>query len=247
MSTRSIWILPAACVIALAVAACGRAPSNDSATGGASDRTESEIRAANEAAGAVGTLMPADESGNDPGFKAFHDALRAAVERRDTTALRAVIDPNIRVGFGGDDGIGGFRRKWLSADATEDLWRELGAVLALGGTFTNDSQFVAPWTFSRWPGELDAFEHVVVTTADVPLRAAPLPEGGVLASVSHAILRLHSNRELANSIDGWTVVERGATTPGFIESRHVRSPIHYRAFFERRAGEWRMTLMVAGD
>lgn len=240
------WIVLVVLCGVLAAAGCGRAPSTgDSA--GTPERSEAEIRAANEAAGAAGTLMPADEAGRDPAFEAFLDGLVAAVARRDTAALLAAVHPNIRTSFGDDNGIEAFRRKWLGADARRDLWRELGDVLALGGTFSNDSQFVAPYTFSRWPEALDGFEHVAVTAADVPLRAAPLEDAAALATVSYAILRLDPNPALANALDGWTVIDRGEDTPGFIETRHVRSPMNYRAFFQREAGTWRMNLFIAGD
>jgi hypothetical protein len=240
------WIMFVVLCCLIPAAGCGRARSTGDGAE-TPERNEAEIRAANEAAGAVATLLPVDESGRDPAFHAFHAALAAAVARRDTAALLAVVDPKIRTSFGDDNGIEAFRARWLGPDARENLWHELGDVLALGGTFSSDSQFVAPYTFSRWPESLDGFEHVAVTAADVPVRTAPLDDATVLATVSYAIFRLDPNRALANALDGWTVIDRGADTPGFIETGHVRSPMNYRAFFQRQAGTWRMNLLIAGD
>jgi len=240
------WMVFAMFCALIVAAGCGRSrPQDDGAA--APGRSEAELRAANREAGAAGTLMPIDEAGGDPGFEAFRAGLVAAVERRDSAAVLAALDPHIRWSFGDDTGIEGFRARWFGDDPPADLWEELGEVLSLGGTFAGDTMFVAPYTFSRWPSELDSYSHVVVTAADVPLRAAPLPDAEVLAEVSHAIYLLDSNRQLALSLDGWTPVDRGTGTPGFIESRHVRLPLDYRAYFQRRGGEWRMAMFLAGD
>jgi hypothetical protein len=34
---------------------------------------------------------------------------------------------------------------------------------------------------------------------------------------------------------------------GFVLARDVRSPIDYRAYFEKHKGKWQMTVFVAGD
>lgn len=231
--------------VALGAAGCSRGPSGE--TGEAPERAAAEIRAANEAAGAVATLMPVDEGRRHPDFAAFRDALMASVRHRDTAAVLAALDPDIKWSFGDDHGLAAFRARWLAADAPEDLFEELGEVLALGGTFASDTQFIAPYTFSRWQGEMDAYSHVVVTAADAPLRAAPLEDAEVLAAVGHAIFRLDANHRLAEALEDWAVVDRGTGTPGFIARRFTRSPLDYRAFFERRGGVWRMTLFIAGD
>lgn len=232
---------------AIAVAGCARGPSGEDGGEAGARRTAAEHRAANEAAGAAGTLMPVDEASRNPEFATFRDALAVAVEHRDTAAVMAVIDPGIKWSFGADHGIDAFRAHWLGADAPENLWEELGEVLELGGSFASDSQFVAPYTFSKWQGAMDAYSHVVVTAADAPVRAAPLEDAAVLATVGHAIFRLDSNHGLADALEGWAVVDRGAGTPGFVARRFTRSPLDYRAFFERKSGEWRMTLFLAGD
>lgn len=243
---RVIWI---ALHAAFLVTACARTPDTETTgrTAGPPAPTEAEVRAANDSAGAVGTLFPVDEGASDASFAAFRGDLKATIERQDTAALLAVVDPHIRVSFGDDNGIGAFRRAWLGPDAHGDVWQELGDLLALGGVFRSESLFVAPYTFAVFPEDLDGFEHVVVTGTDVPLRAAPLDDAAVVATVSHAIFRLHRNQTLARGLDGWTAVERGAAEPAFVESRAVRSPLDYRAFFTRSGGAWRMSLLVAGD
>lgn len=209
--------------------------------------SEAEVRAANEAAGAVGTLLPVDEGERDPGFATFRNALLAAAAAQDTAAILAVTHPDIRVSFGADNGIAAFRGKWFSGAPDRDFFVELRAVLELGGTFRGDSQFVAPYVFALWPEHLDGFTHVAVTDADVSVRAAPLDDAAVLHTVSYAIFPLDDRHELADALSDWTVIDRGQDTPGFIATPDVRSPLHYRAFFQRQGGEWRMNLFIAGD
>ena len=109
---------------------------------------------------APATLLPIDEAARQPDFFSFRAQLQAAVARHDADAVIAALDPNIKLSFGGDDGIEGFRRLWRPSDADTELWAELGAVLALGGTFSSESSFTAPYVFSRWPDGVDGFEHV---------------------------------------------------------------------------------------
>src|SRR5215208_1023392 len=65
-----------------------------------------------DAAGQVGKLLPADEAARDPGLFSFHAQLQAAVARRDSDALLAMVDPRIRTSFGDSGGIEAFRSQW---------------------------------------------------------------------------------------------------------------------------------------
>lgn len=195
-------------------------------------------------------LLPVDEAPQQTAFFSFRAHLQAAIARRDTAALLAVVDPQIKASFGGDGGIADFRRMWGldgepddPPDGSDDIWTELGTVLALGGSFSGDETFTAPYTFSRWPDDFDAFDHVVMTAADVRIRAAPDQDAPVLDADSFAILLL--TRSAAPS-DTWTAVQLGTRT-GYVSSRLVRSPIDYRAIFTRTSGRWRLAMFLAGD
>ena len=189
-------------------------------------------------------LEPVDEGAREPDFLAFRTGLRQTVERRDVAALLRVVHPNIKNSFGGDDGIDAFKRLWRLDRADSKVWRELGAVLALGGTFLDPDQFVAPYVASKWPETSDAFDDVALVGSNVRVRGAPSTKGQVLTTMSYAILRLGKP---GSRSEEWTAVVLPDGRRGYVASHLVRSPVDYRAFFARSGGRWLMTVFVAGD
>jgi hypothetical protein len=193
------------------------------------------------------TLQPVDEAATNPDFLAFRTRLQTIIAKRDSAALLEIVHPEIRASFGSHYGIEAFKELWnLNVPGTE-LWEELGAVLALGGTFDRAGDFTAPYTFSRWPDSVDAFEFVAVIGTNVRVRTEPIADAPVLTSVSYAILQTDHGPGAADSTpEGWTAVKFDGRR-GYIASRFVRSPIDYRARFSYTDGRWRMTLFLAGD
>ncbi|MEP7028921.1 MAG: SH3 domain-containing protein [Candidatus Eisenbacteria bacterium] len=189
-------------------------------------------------------LRPVDEASKHPAFAAFRDSLCAAIERHDVDAVLAAADSNIKLGFGGDDGIAVFEKQLRAPDT--GVWRELAGTLALGGTFEAERRFVAPYVFSLWPDSLDAFEHVAITGSGVRVRARPSLRGEVLGARSYAIVSLAPGRGRP-AMRGWTAVLRPGGGTGYVASRYVRSPVGYRAFFVPDGGSWKMTMFLAGD
>jgi hypothetical protein len=189
-------------------------------------------------------LLPVDDAATRPDFFSFRAQLQRDVARHDVNALLSVVAPDIKASFGGDDGIDDFRRMWRLGEADSRLWEELGAVLALGGTFSGPETFVAPYTFSRWPDALDAFEHVAVIGANVRLRAAPKADASTLRTVSFVVLPLARAAGVPGD-EAWQAVQLGSGF-AYIASRFVRSPIGYRATFMFR-GRWQLVSFLAGD
>ena len=190
------------------------------------------------------TFKPVDEAATQPDFLAFRTRLQAAIARHDVSALLEMVDPGIKNSFGGNDGIEEFKEMWRPNDPDSEIWKELGTVLALGGSFAGPTNFTAPYTFSSWPHEIDSFESIAVIGADVRIRSRPEPNGPVVSTVSYAILQLDSDAVTGN--EAWTAVKFGGMT-AFISTRYVRSPIDYRARFSYSAGRWRMIFFLAGD
>jgi hypothetical protein len=192
-------------------------------------------------------LLPTDDAAAQPDFFTFRAHLQSAIARRDTQAVLAVVHKNIKNSFGGNDGIEEFEKTWKLNEPDSPFWNELGTALALGGSFDAEGRFVAPYVFSRWPENVDSFEHVAVIGANVRVRAAPKSDSATLASLSFAIVPLAESR----SDDArWTAIRlhngRNAQT-GYISSQFVRSPIDYRAFFARAENRWQLMIFVAGD
>jgi hypothetical protein len=192
-------------------------------------------------------LRPVDEASQQADFFTFRAHLQAAIGRRDRAALLSAVSANIRISFGDDNGRDAFERQWHLDSADSELWGTLGATLALGGTFEENGTFVAPYTFSRWPDNLDAFEHVVVVGARVRIRAAPSLDGDTIGAVSFAVLPLARASGQGTSTPEWTAVQLDGRRTGYIASRYVRSPIDYRAIFARVGDGWQLITFVAGD
>jgi hypothetical protein len=188
-------------------------------------------------------LLPVDEASTRPDFFSFRAQVQRTIAVRDVTSLLAVVDPNIKNSFGGDDGLEKFRSGWKLDDADSELWDRLGTVLALGGAFQDKDTFAAPYTFAKWPNDVDSFEHVVLIGANVRIRAAPRPDAATVATMSFAILP--RAREQGDD-PAWTVVRIDQRT-GYVASRFARSPIDYRAIFSFTGGGWRLVTFVAGD
>ena len=175
-------------------------------------------------------LQPVDEAGRDPSFLAYRTQLFDAVRRRDVEAIVKEIDPNIRTSFG-DGGGAAELRKTLERP---EIWGELEQILTHGGTFQEGS-FWAPYVYSAWPEKYDAFTWVAVVAKDVPLRESP--NGRTIATLAY---------DLVERVDE-THVKTADGRTGYVDPKFLRSPIGYRAGFNKTKDRWRMTALVAGD
>ena len=196
-------------------------------------------------AAATRRLLPVDEAARQPDFFTFRAQLLTAVARHDAAALMAVVHPNIKCDFGGGQGKAFFEEFWKPGAPGSEVWAELAAVLALGGTFDTPDSFVAPYVYSRWPQGVDGFEHVAVVGDRVRIRTAPRQDAEPASVSSFEILPLA--RPSVDTPEGWTAVRLEGEKIGFIASRFVRSPIDYRAYFSRTDGRWQMLTFIAGD
>lgn len=213
----------------------GRAPADSSGT------SASEV--ALVAVQTFGKAYPVDEGPRDAVFAAFRDSLLRIVGRRDTTALFAVIAPDIKSSLGGDEGIPDLREQWrLSAPDTE-LWAVLEDVLRHGGRFASREAFYAPYTFQALPDSLDAFGYLVVRDSAVVVRERPDTASAVLAILSYDIVRAGPDWDGS----AWRAIALGDGRVGYVEESRIRSAIDYRAGFERRQGRWWLVVLVAGD
>lgn len=204
-------------------------------------------------------LVPVDEAQDDPSFLTFRKELQAAIKKRDTAALLAALHPEFKSSFGGDGGIEEFVRMWGLAEAdsaSSKVWHELARVLEHGGAFVpvNESRvFIAPYVSARFPDEYDSFEYAAVTGENVKVRKSPSSTGEIAATVSHEIVYVRPNRDedKAETIGGeshpWIPVVLWNGVEGFIYGKYVRSPLGWRAGFEKQDGKWKMTFFLSGD
>ena len=204
------------------------------------------LTTAGHAAAQTTKLLPVDEAAEQPGFFTFRASLLRAAESRDTAFLYSAIAPDILNSFGGNGGLAEFKQIWRPAEPDSELWALLTDILALGGSFQGDTLFAAPYTYSAFPEELDSFQYVVIVGANVRVRAQPNLDASVLATLSFAVVR-ETTRDPSVAREGWRAVELSSGRTGFVSEKYVRSPLGYRAVFERRAGVWLLRSLVAGD
>lgn len=199
-------------------------------------------------------LLPVDEAGKDVSFKTFRDKLIEAVKKRDAKYVLSIVDPKIQNGFGGNDGIVNFRKQWKITSPNSKLWEELLFVLTNGGAFQQEGKskiFSAPYIYSNFPENLDAFEYSAIIGENVRLRAKPDAAAAVVADLSYHIVKVdYQNSVEAKPNSGeytWLKVETLGGKKGFVSEKFVRSSIDYRAGFEKKRGQWKMIFFLAGD
>ena len=203
----------------------------------------------------VQQLLPVDEADADPSFFLFRARLIETVAARNAEDLLEHVSPDVRVSFGSNNGIEGFRGMWEPAQPDSPVWTVLARVLSRGGTFeanpaTGDSlfRFTAPYTFSAFPSEVDAFTHEVVLGERVNVRAGPGLDHQVIASLSYDVVEVDVSQSGAEEPpDGWRRVVLQNDVAGYVSDAFLASSIDYRAGFEKRDGRWMMVYFVAGD
>lgn len=198
-------------------------------------------------------VMPVDEAKKDASFFSFREKLITAVKNRDTKFVLSVVDKNIKNGFGGDDGIENFKKGWKINSPNSTLWKELLTVLTSGGTFDNRrrNSFSAPYLFTKFPADLDAFDYQAIFGNNVNLRAKPDANSQIVSTLSYNIVKTDYENSVKSSKNKdeylWLKVETLGGKKGFVKPEFVRSSIDFRAGFEKKNGKWIMIFFLAGD
>ena len=196
---------------------------------------------------------PKDEADKNPSFLAFRTKLIAALEKRDVKFILGIVDKRIKNGFGGEDGFENFKKQWKIQNRNSKFWDELMIVVKNGGTFDkqNKNSFYAPYLFTTFPEEIDAFEYQAIFGNNVNLRSKPGVNSSIVASLSYNIVKVdweNSVKSRTNKDDFlWLKVATLGGKKGFVKPEFVRSSIDYRAGFEKIRGKWIMTFFLAGD
>lgn len=201
-----------------------------------------------------GKLLPVDDSGKSPSFKAFRNKLLEAIKARDADFLLDALDPDIKNSFGGNGGVAEFQEVWHPEDPESDVWEELEEILSLGVVLEGSVEkgyFSAPYVFQGFPDEYDAFDYGAVVRKDAVLRERPESNSAVVARLTYNIVKLVEWLPDAGQPEcrtcGWYRIETLGGVTGYMSRRDARSPIDYRAIFHFRDGKWKMTAFVAGD
>jgi len=191
-------------------------------------------------------LYPVDEAAEDPAFLAFRADLQAAIRRRDLEAVVAVASDDIKLSFGGSYGRRTFR-DWLVEDGMDpgiSYWQELERAVSLGGLFEGPESFCTPYVFClEIPGcdTCDPYETLIAVSARAPVYGAPDRDAEVVVYLSYSVVHILDHGH------PWQRIALPGGGAGYVTAPEFRSPIDYRARFEKRAGRWQMTLFIAGD
>ncbi len=199
----------------------------------------------------IAVLEPVDEAAQDPSFILFRARLLEAAQARDTSFVLSILDPDVKVSFGAENGVDGFRLMWLTGMRPEDsdLWAVLTRAVALGSTYragevVGEAGASAPYVFEAWPDSLDAFEHLAVIGENVRVRAAPSLAAATLTALTYSIVPTIYDPDLDPA---WRRITLADGQTGYVAARFLRSPIDFRIGFAKTAGRWRIQYFVAGD
>ncbi len=196
-------------------------------------------------------VKPIDEAARDKSFLTFRTQLVNAAKRHDAKFILSIVDRNIKNSFGGDDGIENFEKNWKIEQRDSEFWSEFSTVINNGGTFTIEGKtktFFAPYVFKAFPEDLDAFNHSIIFGNNVNLRAKADKNAAIVGSLSYNVVEILDSVKDANDINKtiWYEVKTLGGKRGFVGAEFVRSPIDFRAGFEKRNGKWKMTVFIAG-
>lgn len=195
-------------------------------------------------------LYPVDDAAKDPTFFTFRARLIQAVQRRDATYLLSILSPKISNSFGGSEGVAEFKAMWKPESSQSRVWTELAKVLSLGGAFDKDGSFSAPYLHASWPeSEGDGFDLGVIVGENVRVRAAPQISASVIQNLSFDIVDVPDwkTAQVRGEKRNWVKVKLAGGQTGYVAEEFIRSPIDYRAIFEKQDGRWLMTAFIAGD
>ncbi|MDF3819940.1 SH3 domain-containing protein [Leptospira sp. 96542] len=199
-------------------------------------------------------LPPIDHSVKDPSFSKFKKEFLNILKQKDVKRLDQVVDPNIHFSFGANSGKKAF---WLEFELNQNpkkstLWQLLEETVGLGFFRNEEGQFVAPYFFETFPSEFDPFTHYLVIGKNVNIREEPRKDSKVKDNLSYTIVRseaddMEGNRLEKTSNCNWAKVCLPSGSVGFVCDRFIRSPLEYRAFFEKKKGNWVLTTFIVGD
>jgi hypothetical protein len=189
-------------------------------------------------------LLPVDQAASVPDFFSFRAQLQVAVARRDVEAVIAVLSKDVKLSFGGDTGVEDFKRMWKPSAPDSELWEKLAAVLSLGGTFAADGTFTAPYVFTKWPQERDAFSHMAAVGTAIRIRSSASVAATVLAALDYSIVEVVESPAAESK---WVQVKISPGRTGYVDARFLRSPIDYRINFAKIDGRWQVIFFLAGD
>lgn len=249
-------------VIILAILCLSACNQNNSELGGAKAAQTIEVDSTAEATAPVPDcnlntlqLLPPQQSLADASLSAYLQDLQQAVNALDENKLKQLLDPNIKIGFGGNGGWNSFSERWHPEQDSAEIWILLERLLRLGGDYplkNNADLYAIPYVYSNWPDSVDAFSHTAVTATGAILRQEPSETAASICTLGQVILQVDASKsypqQQGTEKEWWYVQTLDKRLSGYIIHTQVHSPISYRVLFNKnKQGKWLMTALVSGD
>jgi hypothetical protein len=190
-------------------------------------------------------LYPIDETDRDRTFRSYVSRLRSAVEARNTSALRKLVDEEVVVGPKAEDkGWAKFVEIWRPGDhVNSPLWPALSDLVALGFFREHPSLFLSPYLVWRFPRDLNMAAHLVVIRDKAALREAPSLDSPVTAWLSFDIVRRLGEAQQGTGLGQWIEVQTMDGKWGYVNARDAMSPLIPRAQFGIVRGRWALVAL----
>ena len=178
-------------------------------------------------------------------FGKFIEAYRTALDERDEAYVKAHTHPNVKISFGGHSGWSGLVDYWSLDDGDESFYKMMKTTLSYGAVDTSGglgNAYMAPYVFTDFPSDSDAFEFSVCTGKDVNVRTRPSTDSEIITKVTYEALKV-----LEPEKDGWVKIQLPDGTRAYIYASFLWSPINYRASFTKVDDTWLLDFFVKGD
>lgn len=179
------------------------------------------------------------------GADGFRMKLITAVANRDAALLKSITHPQVHLDFGGGTGWATMEERLDDPDYR--LWEELDKVLRLGCGARGEDELYLPYYWGEDLGTDDAFSTFIVTGDDVPLLREPTEDAG-----SRQVVKL-LDWDVVTLVSEWddeaefAEVETSGGERGYVAWSRLRSQVDYRMIVTRDAGDWLITVFIAGD
>ncbi|HBB33987.1 MAG TPA: hypothetical protein DDZ80_09535 [Cyanobacteria bacterium UBA8803] len=195
--------------------------------------------------------VPANSS-----FYQFRERLQQAIRDRDAKFVEAIADPKIQITFGLPKPFSS-----LGFDNPNSLsWKRLERIINIGCTpseapaGTKMDAYQCPHASQASLG--DPFSDVYIVGENINVRAQPRNDSPIVGVLSNEVVKsdpaglerlTEQQRQEQQTVEGWQPIITPAGQRGYVSSRYAYYPAGYRARFENKQGEWKMTAFIAGD
>jgi hypothetical protein len=194
-------------------------------------------------------VVPVNQATRDPALVKVIAALTAAAKAKNFKRLSQHVSERIELDYGGGRGRAEFGRRLAKGPK---FWDEVVWVLEHGGRFAKDGSFWAPYTYDAEIGNLDVFEAGVVL-AKVKAHAEPRANAPMVAELDRSVVKVTDWKRTKTTPSpfyrrrDWVQIELEDKRKAWLQAKHVRSVVDFRAGFNKMRGVWKMTAFIAGD